>query len=81
MKFVEDCAIHHSVIQLQLSPRLLEMTKTIRVENLPPDVDSHCLKCLFENPQNGGGRIVNIEYFPEESSALIEFFDRKGNVY
>lgn len=77
MKFVEDCAIHHSVIQLQLSPRLLEATKTIRVENLPPGVDSYNLKCLFENPQNGGGRVVSIEYFPEESSALIEFFDRK----
>ncbi|XP_059543633.1 protein mono-ADP-ribosyltransferase PARP14-like isoform X2 [Myotis daubentonii] len=77
IKFVEDCAMHHSVTQLQLSPRLLEMTKTIRVENLPPDVDSYNLKCLFENPQNGGGRVVSIECFPEESSALIEFFDRK----
>ncbi|XP_014383862.1 PREDICTED: LOW QUALITY PROTEIN: poly [ADP-ribose] polymerase 14-like, partial [Myotis brandtii] len=77
MKFVEDCAMHHSVTQLQLSPRLLEMTKIIRVENLPPGVDSYDLKCLFENPQNGGGRVVSIECFPEESSALIEFFDRK----
>ncbi|EPQ16440.1 Poly [ADP-ribose] polymerase 14 [Myotis brandtii] len=57
MKFVEDCAMHHSVTQLQLSPRLLEMTKIIRVENLPPGVDSYDLKCLFENPQNGGGRV------------------------
>uniref|UniRef100_G1Q873 Poly [ADP-ribose] polymerase n=1 Tax=Myotis lucifugus TaxID=59463 RepID=G1Q873_MYOLU len=77
MKFVEDCVMHHSVTRLQLSPRLLEATKTIRVENLPPGVDSYNLKCLFENPQNGGGRIVSIECFPEESSALIEFFDRK----
>ncbi|XP_023613072.1 poly [ADP-ribose] polymerase 14-like [Myotis lucifugus] len=77
MKFVQDCAMHHSVTRLQLSPRLLEMTKTIRVENLPPGVDSYNLKCLFENPQNGAGRIVSIECFPEESSALIEFFDRK----
>ncbi|XP_070262430.1 protein mono-ADP-ribosyltransferase PARP14-like isoform X2 [Myotis yumanensis] len=77
MKFVQDCAMHHSVTQLQLSPRLLEMTKIIRVENLPPGVDSYDLKCLFENPQSGGGRVVSIECFPEESSALIEFFDRK----
>ncbi|XP_059543640.1 protein mono-ADP-ribosyltransferase PARP14-like isoform X1 [Myotis daubentonii] len=77
MKFVEDSVMHHSVTRLQLSPRLLEATKTIRVENLPPDVDAYNLKCLFENPQNGGGRIVSIECFPEESSALIEFFDRK----
>ncbi|XP_019506502.1 PREDICTED: poly [ADP-ribose] polymerase 14 [Hipposideros armiger] len=77
MKFVDDCVDHHSVKQLQLSPRLLEVTKTIRVENLPPGVDDYNLKHLFENPQNGGGRVAHIEYFPEESSALIEFFDRR----
>uniref|UniRef100_A0A8C0NAX9 Poly [ADP-ribose] polymerase n=2 Tax=Canis lupus familiaris TaxID=9615 RepID=A0A8C0NAX9_CANLF len=77
VKFVDDCARHHSVKQLQLSPRLLEVTKTIRVENLPPGVNDYNLKCLFENPQNGGGRVASIECFPEESSALIEFFDKK----
>ncbi|KAF6385251.1 poly(ADP-ribose) polymerase family member 14 [Rhinolophus ferrumequinum] len=77
VKFVNDCIKHHSVKKLQLSPILLEVTKTIRVENLPPGVDDYNLKHLFENPQNGGGRIASIEYFPEESSALIEFFDRK----
>ncbi|XP_029795296.1 protein mono-ADP-ribosyltransferase PARP14 isoform X2 [Suricata suricatta] len=77
VKFVDDCARHHSVRQLQLSPRLLEMTKTIRVENLPPGVDECNLKCLFENPQNGGGRVASIQCLPEESSALIEFFDEK----
>ncbi|XP_036098481.1 protein mono-ADP-ribosyltransferase PARP14 [Molossus molossus] len=76
-KFVEDCAMHRSVKQLRLYPRLLEETKAIRVENLPPGVDYYNLKCFFENPQNGGGRLVSIECFPEESSALIEFFDRK----
>ncbi|XP_057553363.1 protein mono-ADP-ribosyltransferase PARP14 [Hippopotamus amphibius kiboko] len=77
LKFVDDCVKHHSVKQLQLSARLLEVTKIIRVENLPPGVDDHDLKCLFENPQNGGGRVASIECFPEESSALIEFCDRK----
>ncbi|XP_036907370.1 protein mono-ADP-ribosyltransferase PARP14 [Sturnira hondurensis] len=77
MKFVDDCAKNRSVKNLQLSPRLLEVTRKIRVENLPPGVNNDNLKCLFEDPQNGGGRVVNVEYFPEESSALIEFFDRK----
>ncbi|XP_077623737.1 protein mono-ADP-ribosyltransferase PARP14 isoform X2 [Crocuta crocuta] len=77
VKFVDRCARHHSVRQLQLSPRLLEMTKTIRVENLPPGVDDCNLKCLFENPQNGGGKVASIQRLPEESSALIEFFDEK----
>ncbi|ELK18092.1 Poly [ADP-ribose] polymerase 14 [Pteropus alecto] len=77
MQFVDVCATHHSVKHLQLSPRLLEETKRIRVENLPPGVDDYNLKCFFENPQNGGGKITSVECFPEESSALIEFFDRK----
>uniref|UniRef100_A0A8C9C138 Poly [ADP-ribose] polymerase n=1 Tax=Phocoena sinus TaxID=42100 RepID=A0A8C9C138_PHOSS len=77
LKFVDECVKHHSVKDLQLSARLLEVTKTIRVENLPPGADDHDLKCLFENPRNGGGRVASIECFPDESSALIEFFDRK----
>ncbi|XP_061050236.1 protein mono-ADP-ribosyltransferase PARP14 isoform X2 [Eubalaena glacialis] len=77
LKFVDKCVKHHSVKELQLSARLLEVTKTVRVENLPPGVDDHDLKCLFENPCNGGGRVASIECFPDESSALIEFFDRK----
>lgn len=81
MQFVDVCATHHSVKHLQLSPRLLEETKRIRVENLPPGVDDYNLKCFFENPQNGGGKVISVECFPEESSALIEFFDRKGNIY
>ncbi|XP_058411902.1 protein mono-ADP-ribosyltransferase PARP14-like isoform X1 [Diceros bicornis minor] len=76
MKFVDDCANHHTVKELQLSPRLLEVTKKVRVENLPPGVEDSDLKSLFENPRNGGGRVVSVECFPEESSALIEFFDR-----
>nr|XP_031536359.1 protein mono-ADP-ribosyltransferase PARP14 isoform X2 [Vicugna pacos] len=77
VKFVDDCATHHSVKKFRLSARLLEVTKTIRVENLPPGVDDDDLKSLFENPRNGGGGVVHIECFPEESSSLIEFFDRK----
>ncbi|XP_044944759.1 protein mono-ADP-ribosyltransferase PARP14 isoform X3 [Mustela putorius furo] len=78
VKFVDNCVRHPFVKQLQLSPRLLEVTRTIRVENLPPGVDDYNLKSLFENPQNGGGRIASIECLPEENSALIEFFDKKA---
>ncbi|XP_049641822.1 protein mono-ADP-ribosyltransferase PARP14-like [Suncus etruscus] len=77
MKFIDDCANHSIVKSLQLSPRLLEVTKTIRVENLPPGVDVQNLKGLFEDPLNGGGRVLRVDCFPEESSALIEFYDRE----
>ncbi|XP_055965382.1 protein mono-ADP-ribosyltransferase PARP14-like [Sorex fumeus] len=77
IKFIGDCAQNDKAKKLQLSPRLLETTKIIRVENLPPGMDAKTLKDLFENPENGGGRVASIKCFPEESSALIEFFDRK----
>ncbi|XP_038202663.1 protein mono-ADP-ribosyltransferase PARP14-like [Arvicola amphibius] len=76
-RFISDCIGHHSNRQLQLAPRLLETTKVVRVENLPPGVDDYQLQLYFENPSNGGGRVTRIECFPEESSALVEFSDCK----
>ncbi|XP_055965381.1 protein mono-ADP-ribosyltransferase PARP14-like [Sorex fumeus] len=73
IKFLDDCKMKNP----QLSSRLLEETRTIRVENLPPTVGDQKLKDLFENPQSGGGRVAKVECFPEESSALIEFFERE----
>ncbi|XP_053420842.1 protein mono-ADP-ribosyltransferase PARP14 isoform X2 [Nycticebus coucang] len=78
VKFVEDCVQHRSTKQLQLSPRLLEVTKTIWVENLPPGADEYSLQLFFENPSHGGGRVASVKCFPKESSALIEFFDCKA---
>ncbi|KAM7321969.1 hypothetical protein ACRRTK_018810 [Alexandromys fortis] len=76
-KFIIDCIGHHSNRQLQLAPRLLETTNVVRVENLPPGVDDYQLQLYFENPFNGGGRVTQVECFPEESSALVEFSDSK----
>ncbi|KFO38292.1 protein mono-ADP-ribosyltransferase PARP14 [Fukomys damarensis] len=77
VKFVYDCARHNLIKKFNLSPRLLEETKTIRVENLPPGVDDYQLQLFFENPYHGGGKVARVECFPEESSALVEFCDRK----
>lgn len=79
-KFIIDCSNHHLNRRLQLAPRLLETTNAVRVENLPPGVDDYQLQLYFENPSNGGGRVARVECFPEESSALVEFCDSKGNV-
>ncbi|KAK7828036.1 hypothetical protein U0070_013662 [Myodes glareolus] len=76
-KFIIDCIGHHSNRQLQLAPRLLERTKVVRVENLPPGVDDYQLQLYFESPFNGGGRVTHVEHFPEESSALVEFSESK----
>nr|XP_048310114.1 protein mono-ADP-ribosyltransferase PARP14-like isoform X2 [Myodes glareolus] len=76
-KFISDCFSHDSSRQLQLAPRLLETTNVVRVENLPPGVDDYQLQLYFESPFNGGGRVTQVECFPEESSALVEFSDSK----
>ncbi|XP_041529414.1 protein mono-ADP-ribosyltransferase PARP14-like [Microtus oregoni] len=76
-KFIIDCMGHHWNQQLQLAPRLLETTNVVRVENLPPGIDEYQLQLYFENPFNGGGRVTQVECFPEDSSALVEFSDCK----
>lgn len=76
-KFIIDCISHPSNQRLQLTPRLLEPTNVVRVENLPPGVDGYQLQLFFENPSNGGGSVARVECFPEESSALVEFCDSK----
>ncbi|XP_075412443.1 protein mono-ADP-ribosyltransferase PARP14 [Tenrec ecaudatus] len=77
IKFMEKCATYQKDKQLDFSPRLLETTKAIRVENLPPGVEDYWLRLFFENPNHGGGRVESVQILPQESSAIVGFFDRK----
>ena len=65
----------------RFSPRLLELIRTIRVENLPPQVDNSYITIFFENPTNGGEGETNVQLLPEESSSLVEFSHYKGNQF
>ncbi|XP_051005825.1 protein mono-ADP-ribosyltransferase PARP14-like [Acomys russatus] len=76
-KFIIECISHDTSKRLQLALRRLETTNIVRVENLPPGVDDYQLQLFFESPYNGGGRVARVECFPEESSALVEFYDCK----
>ncbi|XP_041529409.1 protein mono-ADP-ribosyltransferase PARP14-like [Microtus oregoni] len=76
-KFISDCISHCSNRHPWLAPRLLEITKVVTVENLPPGVDDYQLQVYFESSCNGGGKVTHVECFPEESSALVEFSDSK----
>uniref|UniRef100_A0A9L0I9H0 Poly(ADP-ribose) polymerase family member 15 n=1 Tax=Equus asinus TaxID=9793 RepID=A0A9L0I9H0_EQUAS len=57
--FVTVCHRHHKIQQLQIFPRLLELTRTIKIENLPPHVDNSYVTIVFGNPQNGEG-VTNV---------------------
>lgn len=65
-----------------MTARPLELTKMIKVENIPPDARKDYIILYFESPvYGGGGQISNIQMLPEEESAIITFCDDKGNIY
>lgn len=54
------------------------MTRSLKAENIPDNVSTDYLTVYFENTQNGGGPLSDIQLFPEENSAIITFCDHKG---
>lgn len=62
-----------------MTAKLLELTQSIKVENLPAGVSADFITIYFENARNGGGPVSDIQLFPEENSAIITFCDHKGN--
>uniref|UniRef100_A0A4X2K6E0 Macro domain-containing protein n=1 Tax=Vombatus ursinus TaxID=29139 RepID=A0A4X2K6E0_VOMUR len=72
-RFINICAKNHKVGELKISASPLEVTRTILVEDLPPDVNEYYITLFFENQKNGGGPVTRVQYFPEDNSALIQF--------
>ncbi|XP_068921027.1 protein mono-ADP-ribosyltransferase PARP14-like [Petaurus breviceps papuanus] len=73
--FVDHCSQNRIVQEKKILVAPLEETRTILVENLPPDVNESYITLFFENPNNGGGPITKVQCFPKDNSALIEFSD------
>ncbi|XP_036601137.1 protein mono-ADP-ribosyltransferase PARP14-like isoform X1 [Trichosurus vulpecula] len=73
--FVDRCSQNRIVQEKKICVAPLEETRTILVENLPPDVNESYITLFFENPNNGGGPITKVQCFPKDDSALIEFSD------
>ncbi|NXP65866.1 PAR14 polymerase, partial [Chloropsis cyanopogon] len=78
-KFVKKCSQHRRLREFKMTARLLELTQTIKAENLPEGVSTDYLTVYFESARNGGGPVSDVQLFPEESSAIITFCDHKGN--
>lgn len=62
-----------------MTARLLELTQTIKAENLPDSISTDYLTVYFESARNGGGPVSGVQLLPEENSAIITFCDHKGN--
>ncbi|XP_043849442.1 protein mono-ADP-ribosyltransferase PARP14-like [Dromiciops gliroides] len=71
--FITTCAQNHTVGKLKISVEPLYVTRTILVEDLPPDVDEYYITHFFQNPNNGGGPVTRVQCFPKENSALVWF--------
>ncbi|NXS16896.1 PAR14 polymerase, partial [Mystacornis crossleyi] len=77
-EFVQKCSQHERVREFKMTARLLELTQTIKAENLPDSISTDYLKVYFENARSGGGPVSYVELFPEENSAIVTFHDHKG---
>ncbi|XP_041118944.1 protein mono-ADP-ribosyltransferase PARP14-like [Polyodon spathula] len=73
--FLEKCNKNKRFYQNRLAAKPLEVTRSVKVENLSPNVSEDLLHLYFERTQNGGGEVDSIELFPEEQSAIISFQD------
>ncbi|NXA74178.1 PAR14 polymerase, partial [Thryothorus ludovicianus] len=78
-EFVKKCSQHKRVREYKMTARVLELTQSIKAENLPDNISTDFLTVYFESPRNGGGPVSDVQLFPEENSAIITFCDHKGN--
>ncbi|NXP49793.1 PAR14 polymerase, partial [Heliornis fulica] len=78
-EFVKKSSQNKRVKEFEMTVRLLELTQTIKAENVPPNISADYLMVYFESARNGGGTVSDIQLFPEESSAIITFCSHKGN--
>ncbi|NXC45757.1 PAR14 polymerase, partial [Penelope pileata] len=78
-EFLNKCAQNKRFKKFNMTARLLEVTHSIKAENIPDDVSTDYITVYFESARNGGGPVSDIQLFPEENSAIITFCDHKGN--
>ncbi|KFQ07232.1 Poly [ADP-ribose] polymerase 14, partial [Haliaeetus albicilla] len=78
-EFAKKLNENHRAKQQNITARCLELTKSIRAENIPPNTPSDYITVYFENKKNGGAQVVNVQQLPDEDAAIITFNDHKGN--
>ncbi|KFP64167.1 Poly [ADP-ribose] polymerase 14, partial [Cariama cristata] len=78
-EFAEKLNQNHRAKKQNITARCLELTKSIRAENIPPNTPSDYITIYFENKKNGGAQVVDVQQLPDEDAAIITFNDHKGN--
>ncbi|NXI45360.1 PAR14 polymerase, partial [Galbula dea] len=78
-EFVKNCSRNKRMKEFNITARLLELTQSIKAENVPAGISTDYLTVYFESARNGGGPVSDVQLFPEEKSAIITFYDHNGN--
>ncbi|XP_009977362.1 PREDICTED: poly [ADP-ribose] polymerase 14-like, partial [Tauraco erythrolophus] len=76
-EFAKKLNQNHRAKQQNITARCLELTRSIRAENIPPNTPNDYITIYFENKKNGGAQVVNVEQLPDEDAAIVTFSDHK----
>ncbi|NXG22938.1 PAR14 polymerase, partial [Grallaria varia] len=76
-EFAKKLNQNHRAKQQNITARCLELTKSVRAENIPPNTPSDYITIYFENKRNGGAQVMDVQQLPDEDAAIITFRDHK----
>ncbi|XP_027318118.3 protein mono-ADP-ribosyltransferase PARP14 isoform X2 [Anas platyrhynchos] len=76
-EFVNKCEKNKRFKKLNMTARLLEVTCSIKAENIPDNISTDYITVYFESARSGGGPVSDIQLLPEENAAIITFCDHK----
>ncbi|NXC68086.1 PAR14 polymerase, partial [Anhinga anhinga] len=76
-EFAKNLRGGHRAKQQNITARCLELTRSIRAENIPPNTSSDYITIYFENKKNGGAQVVDVQQLPDEDAAIVTFNDHK----
>ncbi|XP_072118200.1 protein mono-ADP-ribosyltransferase PARP14-like [Mobula birostris] len=73
-EFIQKCS-NKLLKQQKIGAKMLEKTRSLRVENLPSSISEDLLKLYFESAKNGNGIVSSVEMTLEHNAAVISFED------
>ncbi|XP_072903661.1 protein mono-ADP-ribosyltransferase PARP14-like isoform X1 [Hemitrygon akajei] len=73
-EFIQKCSSKF-LKQQKIEAKMLEKTRSLRVENLPSSISEDLLKLYFESTQNGNGIVSSVGMILEHNAAVISFED------
>ncbi|XP_054032652.1 protein mono-ADP-ribosyltransferase PARP14 [Dryobates pubescens] len=76
-QFVNKCLQNKRLKEFQVTARLLELTRSIKAEEVPASVSTDYITVYFENARNGGGPVADVQLLPKEKAAIVTFCDHK----